>query len=102
MVKLPTILWLLAAATASTEAWECWEEDNTAYYGNNIPGGMSYQPSQSACQRACSEHAGCSYWTWSRGGKCYLKTSDDGRETTSYYVSGTKDCKGPEGKGKSI
>ena len=99
MVKLAIVLWLLAAATVSTEAWKCWE-DNTAYYGNNIPGSMSYQPSMSACQQSCAEHAGCYYWTWGRGaGECYLKTSSDGRQPTSDYVSGTKDCNVPKEKG---
>ena len=96
MVKLPTVLWLLAAATVPTEAWKCWE-NNTAYFGNNIPESMSYQLSTSACQQSCAEHSGCSYWTWGRGhGECYLKTSDDGRMSmegmTDVYVSGTKDC----------
>ena len=102
MVKLPTVLWLLAAATVSTEGWKCWE-DNTAYYGNNIPDSMSYQPSTSACQQLCAEHSRCSYWTWGRrAGECYLKTSDDGRMSmspmTDVYVSGTKDCNVPEEK----
>ena len=101
MVKLPTVLWLLAAATASTEAWKCWE-DNYAYYYNTIPGSMSYQPSRSACQQACAEHYGCSYWTWRKGsamGECYLKTSRAGRQLATGFVSGTKDCNLPEEKG---
>ena len=102
MVKLLAVLWLLAAATASTEAWKCWE-NNTAYFGNNIPESMSYQLSTSACQQSCAEHSGCSYWTWGRrAGECYLKTSDDGRMSmspmTDDYVSGTKDCNVPEEK----
>ena len=106
MVKLYAALWLLAAATASTEAWKC-REDGYAYYGNNIPGKLphSYQPSQSACQQACAEHDGCSYWTWRRKEKgwamapCYLKTSKAGREASSIYISGSKDCKMSEEKG---
>ena len=78
-----------------------------AYYGNNIPGKLphSYQPSQSACQQACAEHDGCSYWTWSKGsamGACYLKTSDAGKSKADNYVSGTKDCNMAEEKGKPI
>ena len=102
MVKLPTIFWLLAAATASTEAWKCWMEEGYAYYYNTIPGGMSYQPSRLACQQACAEHDGCSYWTWRKGsamGECFLKTSRAGRELATDFVSGTKDCNLPEEKG---
>ena len=102
MVKLPTVFWLLAAATASTEAWKCWMEEGYAYYGNNLQGMPVYQPSKFACQQACAEHDGCSYWTWDWGwasGSCYLKMSNAGRQTSDNYVSGTKDCNAPEEKG---
>ena len=93
MVKLYAALWLLAAATASTEAWKC-REDGYAYYGNNIPGQPSYQPSESACQQACAQHDGCSYWSFGSASEaCYLKTSSAGKEQAANYVSGTKDCK---------
>ena len=102
MVKLPTVLWLLLAATVSTEAWECWMEMGYAYFWNNLPGMPIYQPSKSACQQACAEHDGCSYWTWKKGsamGACYLKTSRAGRQLATGFVSGTKDCNLPEEKG---
>ena len=92
MVKLYAALWLLAAATAYTEAWKC-REDGYAYYGNNIPGQPSYQPSESACQQACAQHDGCSYWSFGSASEaCYLKTSSAGKEPAANYVSGTKDC----------
>ena len=86
------------------KAGKCWE-DNYAYFENDIPNSKSYQPSKSACQQACAEHDGCSYWTWRKGsamGACYLKTSDTGKEPADKYISGTKDCNMSEEKGKPI
>ena len=74
-----------------------------AYIGNNILSMPVYKPSESACQQACAEHDGCSYWTWRRKEKgwamapCYLKTSKAGREASSVYISGSKDCKKEKG-----
>ena len=83
----------------SVKAGKC-EEDKYAYQGNNIPNSKSYQPSKSACQQACAEHDGCSYWTWSKGSTmCYLKTSKAGKRRADNYVSGTKDCNMSEEKG---
>ena len=83
------------------KAGKCWE-DNYAYFENDIPNSKSYQPSKSACQQACAEHDGCSYWTWRKGsamGACYLKTSNAGRRQSDYHNSGTKDCDTSEKKG---
>ena len=83
----------------SVKAGKC-EEVGYAYYRNTLPNGRSYQPSKSACQQACAEHVGCSYWSWSKGSTmCYLKTSKAGKGPAENYISGSKDCNMSEEKG---
>jgi len=83
-------------------------EDNTAYYGSNLPiQGKNYQRSWQDCQQCCLERQGCNFWTFFKsshpfsnasGGPCYVKTTRaawgqmvmTGRDPD--YISGPKQC----------
>ena len=75
---------------------------DTAYFGNNIVFGWdNKQPSWSACQQSCAEHAGCAYWTWRQRagwGPCYLKGSRAGgtHKRRKGFVSGSMACLHPD------
>ena len=78
-------------------------DDNTAYYGYNIRIRWINGDS-STCQQRCQRRNGCNFWSFYKGGKCFLKTSKAGeyRYTRKYgpvrkgnnhkYVSGSKYC----------
>ena len=78
-------------------------DDNTAYYGYNIRI-FRINGDSSTCQQSCQRRNGCNFWSFYKGGKCFLKTSKAGEPgpTGIYgpvypgnnhkYVSGSKYC----------
>ena len=83
----------------------CFEE-STAYFYNDVRmGHRNLQPSHLACQKSCSDHPECVYWTWTKKtpNNCYLKhTRGDASPGFSSYISGPKQGLLPEANSKYI
>ena len=50
-------------------------------------------PHWSDCAQQCFDLRICAYWSWEQNSKiCYVKTSNEGRQTMDYVISGAFDC----------
>ena len=45
-----------------------------------------------SCAEECANFEGCLFWTFTRYGNCYLRSSDYGREFKQGYTAGQKPC----------
>ena len=45
-----------------------------------------------SCAQECADFEGCNFWTFTSGGNCHLKGSDNGRENRAGFTSGQKPC----------
>merc|ERR1719362_2759599 len=53
-------------------------------------------PSPAECAAACAQVDICRFWTYEPGiVKCFMRSSDEGREANPEFVSGTRDCLPP-------
>mmetsp|Transcript_93785 Transcript_93785/g.264899 ORF Transcript_93785/g.264899 Transcript_93785/m.264899 type:complete len:572 (-) Transcript_93785:219-1934(-) len=69
----------------------CWQ-DNCAKTDKFIC------PSVAECAAACARVDACRFWTYEPGiVKCFLRSSDAGRETHSDFVSGARACRPQDG-----
>jgi len=71
-------------------AKNCKEETMMAYYGNNIDNGYKLRvDDKQSCIKKCIKRTGCHYWTYRLSdSRCFLKSSDGGRQSNGDYVSG--------------
>ena len=74
----------------------CIEED-TDFLGNLLPGLPVYTnvANPTACRTLCQSNSNCKFWTYgltAHSGKCWLKSSDSGRQSYSGLISGQKTC----------
>lgn len=64
----------------------CWQEDCTKT-------DKFVCPSPAECAMACTHIEVCKFWTYEPGiRKCFLRSSDAGREANPDFVSGARDC----------
>uniref|UniRef100_A0A7S4GCD4 EGF-like domain-containing protein n=1 Tax=Eutreptiella gymnastica TaxID=73025 RepID=A0A7S4GCD4_9EUGL len=82
----------MPSASPSPSPVDCFEED-TDFQGND----RLLEPLQAAstfgCQGLCQQAVLCTHWTYdTEQGRCWLKTSDSGRESQSDRISGPRTC----------
>ena len=69
-------------------------EENTGY--NGAANFKSFKDGSvtnfESCAQECANLDGCNFWTYTSGGTCHLKKSDNGRETRMGFTSGQKPC----------
>ena len=76
-------------------------EDNIDYYGFDLSQEMA--ESALACRILCQQNSDCNFWTWIKPTyngvhgpgirlKCFLKSSEAGKEAMDGVMSGTKLC----------
>jgi len=74
------------------------EEDNTAYFKNNLCGGSGWDGrpcsedrTKEECKHDCEKEVHCQFWSWhKRSGRCYLKNKRENVSKNTQYVSGCK------------
>lgn len=70
----------------------CFEE-NTDFTAHDVASAVGVEDPLE-CQALCRETTGCEFFTWYVIGKCYLKSSDQGRDARLGGTSGPKLCPG--------
>jgi hypothetical protein len=62
-------------------------------FGGNDIGVIGNTGSVIDCACKCKEKAGCSFFTWNSGNSnCLLKSSDEGRKSSTGALSASVDC----------